>query len=263
MKTPKPVITLALTLLSFSLVLADDAVVMPKCGVCAHRGDKQYYPENTVPAFKSAVEKGAQMVEFDVKLTKDGKMVIMHDPTVDRTTNGTGAVADLTFEEIRNLDAGVKFDPKFAGTKVPTLEEALDCIPNNIWINVHCAPNAVVPAAKLIAEKGRLHQAFLATSLKAGLQAREAVPGIQICNMSRYPDVSRYARETIENKCQFIQLTIPCSAEDAKAMHDAGVKINYFYANTPEAFKKQRADGVDFPLTDKLDMMLELFRNEK
>ena len=151
---------IALTLLSFSLVLADDAVVMPKCGVCAHRGDKQYYPENTVPAFKSAVEKGAQMVEFDVKLTKDGKMVIMHDPTVDRTTNGTGAVADLTFEEIRNLDAGVKFDPKFAGTKVPTLEESLDCLPRNVWINVHCAPNAVVPAAKLIAEKGRLHQAF-------------------------------------------------------------------------------------------------------
>ena len=206
----------ALSLLSFSLVLADDAVVMPTCGVCAHRGDKQYYPENTIPAFESAVRKGAQMIELDVKLTK-----------------------------------------------VPTLEEALDCIPNNIWINVHSASNAAVPAAKLIAEKGRLHQAFLATSLKAGLQAREAVPGIQICNMSRYPDVSRYARETIENKCQFIQLTIPCSAADAKAMHDAGVKINYFYANDPEAFKKQRADGVDFPLTDKLDMALELFRNEK
>lgn len=263
MKTTS-LLVLLLSLLSFSLVLADDAVVMPTCGVCAHRGDKQYYPENTIPAFESAVRKGAQMIELDVKLTKDGKMVIMHDPTVNRTTNGTGAVAELTFDEIRSLDAGVKFDPKFAGTKVPTLEEALDCIPNNIWINVHCAAsNAAMPAAKLIAEKGKLHQAFLATSLKAGLQARETVPGIQICNMSRYPDVSRYARETIENKCQFIQLTIPCSAADAKAMHDAGVKINYFYANDPKAFKKQRSEGVDFPLTDKLDMMLELFRNEK
>ena len=181
MKTTS-LLVLLLSLLSFSLVLADDAVVMPTCGVCAHRGDKQYYPENTIPAFESAVRKGAQMIELDVKLTKDGKMVIMHDPTVNRTTNGTGAVAELTFDEIRSLDAGVKFDPKFAGTKVPTLEEALDCIPNNIWINVHSASNAAVPAAKLIAEKGRLPLVFFQTDFYPPDDSRAAgganLPGV-------------------------------------------------------------------------------------
>ena len=234
--------------------------LLPSGGVCAHRGDNQFFPENTVPAFRSAVEKGAQQVEFDVKLTKDGQMIIMHDATVDRTTNGTGAVANLSFEEIRSLDAGVKKDPKFAGTKVPTFEEALDCLPKDIWINVHCAPNAVVPAAKLIQEKGRLHQAFLATPLNAIAEARKAVPEIKVCNMSRQNDCSLYARQTIENRCDFIQLTKPCLPEDIEAMHKAGVKINYYFANNPEVFRQQKRDGIDFPLTDKLDTMLEELR---
>ncbi len=245
-----------------SLTQGADVLKLPTGGVCAHRGDNQYFPENTVPAFRSAVEKGAQQVEFDVKLTKDGRMILMHDATVDRTTNGTGAVANLTFDEIRALDAGVKKDPKFTGTKVPTFAEALDCLPPDIWINVHCASNAVVPAAKLIREKGRLHQAFLATQLSAIAEARKAVPEIKVCNMSRQDDCSLYVRATIENHCDFIQLTKPCTADDITAMRKAGVRVNYFYANSPSVFRQQRRDGIDFPLTDRLDEMLEELKKE-
>ena len=95
---------------------------------CAHRGDQACAPENTLAAFRSAVEKSAPMIEFDVQATHDGRLVIMHDPTVDRTTNGKGKVSELSFAEIRALDAGSWFKPRFKGEQVPTLEEALEVI---------------------------------------------------------------------------------------------------------------------------------------
>ena len=76
------------------------AVEMPTGGICAHRGDRAEFPENTVPAFLSAVKKGAAMVEFDVHRCKTGELVVCHDSSVDRTTNGKGRIADLTYDEI-------------------------------------------------------------------------------------------------------------------------------------------------------------------
>jgi glycerophosphoryl diester phosphodiesterase len=94
--------------------------------VCGHRGYSLHYPENTVPAFQAAKAAGATSVEIDVVLTADGVPVILHDQTVDRTTDGYGFAADLTFEKIRSLDAGSGFDDRFAGTRIPSLEEALE-----------------------------------------------------------------------------------------------------------------------------------------
>jgi glycerophosphoryl diester phosphodiesterase len=94
--------------------------------IAGHRGDRADAPENTLPAFRAALAAGLTFVETDVQLTADGAAVIMHDETVDRTTNGTGAVADLTLAQIRALDAGSWFGKRFAGTRVPTLAEYLD-----------------------------------------------------------------------------------------------------------------------------------------
>lgn len=96
--------------------------------VIAHRGGADLAPENTLAAFRNAIHLGADMVEIDVHLTRDGHVVVIHDNTVDRTTDGHGRIADLTFHEIRSLDAGEKFDPRFAGEKVPTLEETLETL---------------------------------------------------------------------------------------------------------------------------------------
>jgi glycerophosphoryl diester phosphodiesterase len=92
----------------------------------SHRGEHLHHPENTLPAFQAAIDAGADYFELDVRTTSDGKFVLMHDKTLDRTTNGSGEVRDHSFAEIRALDAGAKFSPKFAGTKVPTLDEAFD-----------------------------------------------------------------------------------------------------------------------------------------
>jgi glycerophosphoryl diester phosphodiesterase len=104
--------------------------------VISHRGEHLSHPENTLPAFQAAIDAGADYFELDVRTTYDGHLILMHDGTVDRTTNGKGRVRDLTFDQIRSLDAGVKFDPKFTGTKVPTFEEALALAHGKIGVYV-------------------------------------------------------------------------------------------------------------------------------
>jgi glycerophosphoryl diester phosphodiesterase len=94
--------------------------------VCGHRGYSLRYPENTLPAFEAARAWGATTVEIDVVLTADGEPIVLHDLTVDRTTDGHGFAADLSLERIRALDTGSRLDPRFAGARVPTLAEALD-----------------------------------------------------------------------------------------------------------------------------------------
>ncbi|MGB8860547.1 MAG: GNAT family N-acetyltransferase [Ilumatobacteraceae bacterium] len=94
--------------------------------VVAHRGASTECPENTMPAFDRAIDLGAHVIEFDVQPTSDGQLVVIHDLTLDRTTNGHGPVFRSTFDEIRGLDAGSWFDPAFAGTCVPTLVEVLE-----------------------------------------------------------------------------------------------------------------------------------------
>ncbi|MCP9467876.1 MAG: glycerophosphodiester phosphodiesterase [Candidatus Granulicatella sp. P6S_S16_bin.50.1] len=93
--------------------------------IFAHRGSKGTHPENTLASFKEAVRVGSDGIELDVHLTKDGQLVVIHDETVDRTTNGTGEIRTLTLAEIKELDAGSWFHNKYAGEKIPTLEEVL------------------------------------------------------------------------------------------------------------------------------------------
>lgn len=97
--------------------------------VAAHRGWCAKYPENTMAAFKAALDLGVDQIETDVRVTKDGELVLIHDATVDRTTNGTGAVRDYTFEELRKLDAG-------NGQQIPTLKELLDLVKDHPTITL-------------------------------------------------------------------------------------------------------------------------------
>jgi glycerophosphoryl diester phosphodiesterase len=104
--------------------------------VIAHRGEHRAHPENTLPAFQAAIDAGADFFELDVRTTADGRLVLMHDATVNRTANGAGAVREMTFSQIRALDAGAKFNPRFAGTQVPTFEEALALAHGKIGVYV-------------------------------------------------------------------------------------------------------------------------------
>jgi glycerophosphoryl diester phosphodiesterase len=99
---------------------------MRKPWVIAHRGASGHAPENTLAAFERAVALGAGFIETDLHLTRDARFVAIHDPTLERTTNGKGNVRDSSLAEIRKLDAGLWFDREFMGQKVPTLEEIVE-----------------------------------------------------------------------------------------------------------------------------------------
>ena len=96
--------------------------------VVAHRGSVHLAPENTLAAIEKAIEQGADLIEIDIRQTRDGHLVLMHDATVDRTTDGSGRVAEMTLAQIKRLDAGSWFAARFAGERVPTLAEALQAM---------------------------------------------------------------------------------------------------------------------------------------
>ena len=105
--------------------------------VIAHRGAHEGIPSNTLLSLKEGIRLGIDYVECDIRTTADNKLVIMHNDTVDATTNGKGRIRDLTLEQIRQLDAGIRVGPQFAGTKVPTLDEMLEMARQNRNLRRH------------------------------------------------------------------------------------------------------------------------------
>lgn len=109
--------------------------------IIGHRGAAAYAPENTIEGIHTAIDMGVEWVELDVKLTKDQVPIIFHDDTLERTTNGSGPVALMTYEEIMQLEAGSWFADTFAGIKIPTLEEALEVlIEHDMGLNLEIKP---------------------------------------------------------------------------------------------------------------------------
>ena len=102
----------------------------------AHRGASARAPENTLAAFKEAIRLGVDSIELDVHLSADGVPMVIHDDSVDRTTNGRGPVSSLTCRSLRRLDAGAWFSSRFRGERIPTLEEALECARGRCGLNI-------------------------------------------------------------------------------------------------------------------------------
>ncbi len=111
--------------------------------VIAHRGCSATHPENTLAAFKAAIAAGAHMIELDVNLSADHRLVVIHDRTVDRTTNGRGAVRALTMAQLARLDAGSWFDARFQTERIPTLAQVLEIVSGRLMVNIEIKPEAV------------------------------------------------------------------------------------------------------------------------
>ncbi len=104
--------------------------------VIAHRGFSAEAPENTLTAFRRAIAAGSEMLELDIHLSKDREIVVVHDRTLERTTNGRGRVAELTLRELKSLEAGLWMGPQFSGERIPALEEVLDLARGRIAVNI-------------------------------------------------------------------------------------------------------------------------------
>jgi len=115
--------------------------------VVAHRGSSGTAPENTVAAFSQALDAGVSMIELDVQLSKDNRVVVIHDATVDRTTNGSGKVSEYDADTLLNLDAGSWFDEKYKGERIPLLEDALELIAPKALINIELKSTRIIRTA--------------------------------------------------------------------------------------------------------------------
>jgi glycerophosphoryl diester phosphodiesterase len=159
--------------------------------IIAHRGDSAARPENTLSAFKQALSVGADLVEMDVQLTKDGQVVVLHDVTVNRTTDGTGSVREMTLAEVKKLDAAypAKFGPAFKGERVPTLGEALEVLRGKKKALIEIKRESVTAdedkgiEAKVVAEVERLRMAkevaIISFERKALLRFQKLAPDLR------------------------------------------------------------------------------------
>ena len=125
----------------------------------AHRGYSLHLPENTLPAFEEAIKIGTDRIEMDVNITADGKLIIMHDKILNRTTNGVGFVTETTYAEIQKLDAGSWKSPEFKGVKVPTLKEVFELTKGKCMLNLDLKGEKVEkPMAELVEKMGMIDQ---------------------------------------------------------------------------------------------------------
>jgi len=234
---------------------------------CAHRGDPTHAPESTLAGFQMAAELGVEMVEFDVHLTADGQLVVMHDGSVDRCTDGTGKIADMTLQQVQSLDAGSWFGPEFAGQRVPTFAQAAAALPAPIWLNIHLKTvdqaaslgfeETFVQAFKQANLRGRAH--VVHHDLESLNRVRTLFPELALGWLPMCSDGLEYIRRSRSAGFTVLQPGRDMmSAEFCRAAHEAGMTANVFYANTAPDMRQYIEWGVDGILTDDPRLLQEV-----
>jgi glycerophosphoryl diester phosphodiesterase len=228
--------------------------------IVAHRGLLQHAPENTLANFRACLELRLGF-EFDVQRAKDGHLVCIHDDTVDRTTKGTGKVADLTLEEIRRLDAGSWFDPKFAGERVPTVEEVLALVADHrqkdVLIAVDLKAAAVEQDVVRLAEKHKvLHRLLFIGRTISEREVRERIRAAstkgQTATVANNADEFRKALAAPNTDWVYFRYLPPKEQMEAvqiagKRSFIAGTTVS---GNVPENWRQAAEVGIDGILTD-------------
>jgi len=233
--------------------------------VCAHRGASGSHPENTVAAFVAAAELEVERVEFDVRRTADGALVIMHDPTVDRTTNGSGAVWTLTLSQVRDLDAGSHQGPQFAGERVPTLAEALAACPMLCNVHVYPGPEDLEATVDGVVEElsraGRLESAFVAGDAAVVDRVAAVEPRLARCLLEWADDAEGYPQRSLDRGCMILQPWCGIVSEKlCDVAHSLGQTVHPFYADDEPEMERQIACGVDGILTNQPALLQRVLR---
>ncbi len=257
-------------LISIVGVSSDHSAPLPKIkhkiAVIAHRGGKALAPENTLAAFRKAMELGCDYVEIDVRETKDKQFVIMHDRTVDRTTDGVGAVSALDLAAIRKLDAGKKFSPQFAGEKVPTLDETLALCKDKINVYLDHKDGPVADILHVIRKHGMEKQVVVYGGVDALKEWKRLAPHIPV--MSTPSAEFRRKGGLADFKKLFAPEILDGNAggwtkELVDEAHANGMKVyvdNLGPMDTPHGFRKVMEMGADGIQTDYPDRLLEVLR---
>ncbi len=237
----------------------------------AHRGDPSCAPESTVPAFEAAVAPGVDMVEFDVHRLADGALAVMHDATVDRCTDGSGALAEMTLAEVRRLDAGSWFSPDFAGARVPTMAEALASLPAPVLLNIHLktvsdgAGDFERSVLACIDEAGAGPRALIVHhDLPTLDRVRDLAPDLRYCLLPGGPDGFEYIDRAAREGFEVLQPGRGMmSAEFCRAVHDAEMTANVFYADDADTMRQYIGWGIDGILTNRPCLLAEVLAESR
>jgi glycerophosphoryl diester phosphodiesterase len=224
--------------------------------VIAHRGASACAPENTLAAFRIATERGAQAVELDVHVTADGQAVVIHDGSVDRTTDRYGAVSELPFEEVRRMDAGSWFAAEFAGERIPTLAEVYTVVPAPTWVNIHLrshentSDRSERAVAEAIHRADALARTWVTHHTRHGLyRLRKMLPELRVCWTSRGgPCDEEYVDDAYYMGYRLLQVPYHAASADLVTYaHERGLWVNVSHVSDPgqmRALVAQKVDGI-------------------
>ena len=220
--------------------------------VIGHRGVAGLEPENTLRSFQAALALGVDYVECDVYLTADRRLVLMHDRTVDRTTNGSGPVEEMTFEQVRQLDAG-------KGERVPTLAELLALIRGRCGAHVELkGAGTHEPVLRLVQSKGMLGDVVLTSGNTERLRAVRASSGeVAIEHIFADPPPDAVERALSVGAKRVSAHHTHATAAFVGAAHDAGLEVIAWPPNTVADMQAAIDLGVDLICTDRPDILLQ------
>jgi glycerophosphoryl diester phosphodiesterase len=240
--------------------------------VIAHRGFSGRAPENTMAAFQKAIDIGSDAIEFDVRLSRDSHLVIFHDDTLERTTDGKGKVADFTLKELKRLDAGGWFHSSFAGERIPALKEVLELTRGRLYLNIelkkgdqgkHSMPDLADRALREVVAAGMEQQIlFSSFDLSAVQRIRERDPRIQTAFVTRDPwnsplDVTRGNFFSCLNPRKSV-----LNENNLTTAREQGVRVNVWTLDTDEEMEKFISMGVDGIITNHPDRLIELLKKK-
>lgn len=247
----------------------DDHMGYPR--VCAHRGFNAVAPENSMPAYGAAIALGAEEIEFDLWTSKDGVLVSCHDETLERVSNGTGNVADYTYEELLKFDFGTKEGgEEFIGVRIPTFEEILQKFACQTIMNIHvkiwdCADRERLKEKEdenlekivaLVRKYGAEKHVYFMTNHDRMLQKAKALaPDIKICVGQIYctSEPQKIVDRAIAfgaEKVQFLD-GYYFDETDVQKAHAHGIRCNYCAADDGESAKKFLKMGIDTIMTNR------------
>ena len=239
--------------------------------IFAHRGACKVAPENTLPAFQAALDLGADGIELDVQFSSDGKLVVLHNPTLETTTNGSGRVTALTFAELRLLDAGIHFGPRFAGTPLPALDEVLDLCKGKLLMNIELkslnssTANIGVDVVAAVRARDMADQVVISSFNPLALRrAKKAGPEIE-CALLTAPDLPGWMRAGLTFRYSRADAVHPeFPMVDAAYMAWAAKRkmpVRPWTVNEVADMQRMIALGVDAIITDVPDVLADLLRN--
>jgi glycerophosphoryl diester phosphodiesterase len=244
--------------------------------IFGHRGACALAPENTIASFKLAVEHMADFIELDAKLSADGEVMVIHDQTVDRTTNGSGRVNQLTLAQLKELDAGGKFDKKFSGEKIPTLDEVFKAVGKEIFVNVELTNYAsknddlVTKVVAIIKANQMESQVLFSSFLPKNLaQVHNLLPEAPVGILCLEGFAGSFSRSFLLKGLSprflhpYLKDTTPALVEKE---HKRGRKVNVWTVNAEEDLRRLFSIGVDGVFTDdpqKARKILDLGKSGK